>query len=230
MSNEDKEMSMEEILASIRRYVSDETPELNQESVEYVSGKTADVIRLTEVLDDRASNFTPYVKETNQEAAPVHQHYGHSENQTLHIQQPSQSQVPPHQPQMSMHQQAYQNQQMQEPYFAPIPPQQQAMSQPIYESSAPIQAPPGIFSDPTLHTTEKAFSKLTQAFKYAQEEKRASKEQSSIYGSSAIESFVIEMARPMIRQWVDQNLPQLVDRLVTQEIEKLTNDLRKKLL
>lgn len=225
-------MSMEEILASIRRYVSDETPEITQDSIEYVSGKTADVIRLTEALDDRsAGTFTP-PQETHIPEPPKVIHmpqHGFSSQQQPY----SQAYQPPL---SSQQQQTYPQQATgyppaaSEPYFTPIQQPTQPVTQPIYESTTPIQPPVGIFSEPTLHTTEKAFSKLTQAFQYAQEEKRSAKEQSSIYGSSAIESFVIEMARPMIRQWVDQNLPQLVDRLVTQEIEKLTNDLRKKLL
>ncbi|MDP2060525.1 MAG: hypothetical protein Q8J97_12355, partial [Flavobacteriaceae bacterium] len=57
--NDDQEMSMEEILASIRRYVSDEAPETNlkEGSIEYNSGKTADVIRLTEIIDSQEATI-----------------------------------------------------------------------------------------------------------------------------------------------------------------------------
>ncbi len=62
----DNEMSMEEILASIRRYVADEGPETNQSGLDYTSGHTADVIRLTEAIDPSAaatkSDFTPFSK------------------------------------------------------------------------------------------------------------------------------------------------------------------------
>ena len=37
-----------------------------------------------------------------------------------------------------------------------------------------------------------------------------------------IEQYVIEMLRPMLREWLDQNLPSMVERLVEREIEKLS--------
>ena len=102
--------------------------------------------------------------------------------------------------------------------------------QPHHPNAAPTYVKPSIVSEPTMNSTESAFSKLTQAFQFAHNEKKQAEAQSAVYGTSAIESFVIEMARPMIREWIDQHLPKLVDKLVTQEIEKLTEDLRKKLL
>ena len=36
-----------------------------------------------------------------------------------------------------------------------------------------------------------------------------------------IEQYVLEMLRPMLREWLDQNLPPMVERLVEREIEKL---------
>jgi cell pole-organizing protein PopZ len=36
-----------------------------------------------------------------------------------------------------------------------------------------------------------------------------------------LEGLVVELLRPMLREWLDQNLPDLIDRLVRQEIEKL---------
>jgi cell pole-organizing protein PopZ len=37
-----------------------------------------------------------------------------------------------------------------------------------------------------------------------------------------IEQYVVEMLRPMLREWLDQNLPSMVERLVEREIEKLS--------
>lgn len=295
--NDDQEMSMDEILASIRRYVADDTPETNNQEggIDYTTGKTADVIRLTEALDANDATLkteqqstkstvnTPSVelKEVETEkkiSSPPSQKneqiYGHNpkvkpfavpatQESAQAAQRPA-PQSPPVQQQHSMApqqptQQHYASPQRHDPlqtYGEQIaqprtyetrqmhqqhPQTQQGnhyygqssmdySRQPHHPNAAPTHVKPSIVSEPTMHSTESAFSKLTQAFQLAHNEKKQAEEKSAVYGTSAIESFVIEMARPMIREWVDQHLPKLVDRLVTQEIEKLTEDLRKKLL
>ncbi|HCU06143.1 MAG TPA: hypothetical protein DIC42_00960 [Holosporales bacterium] len=297
--NDDQEMSMEEILASIRRYVADDTPETNNQEggIDYSTGKTAEVIRLTEVLDAsdatleteqqtkktdfNAASLEPREEETErkisapppQRSEPTYAHnpkikpfiapaeqrpvqatqYPATQNQPMQQQhaapQPMQQQYSTQQydplqtyGEQVAPQRTYQTQQMQpQPYYRQ--PQQnnnhhygqqnsmdysrQEQHHPHYQ---PTQQKPSIVSEPTMSSTESAFHKLTQAFQFAHNEKKQAEEQSAVYGTSAIESFVIEMARPMIREWIDKHLPKLVDKLVTQEIEKLTEDLRKKLL
>ena len=43
-------------------------------------------------------------------------------------------------------------------------------------------------------------------------------------GPRTIEDLVKEVMRPMIREWLDDNLPALVERLVGREIERLTRE------
>ena len=43
-------------------------------------------------------------------------------------------------------------------------------------------------------------------------------------GPKTIEDLVKEVMRPMIREWMDANLPSLVERLVSREIERLTRE------
>ena len=43
-------------------------------------------------------------------------------------------------------------------------------------------------------------------------------------GPRTIEDLVKEVMRPMIREWLDDNLPALVERLVAREIERLTRE------
>ncbi|MEX2453767.1 MAG: DUF2497 domain-containing protein [Rhodospirillaceae bacterium] len=43
-------------------------------------------------------------------------------------------------------------------------------------------------------------------------------------GPKTIEDLVKEVMRPMIREWLDGNLPGLVERLVTREIQRLTRE------
>lgn len=43
-------------------------------------------------------------------------------------------------------------------------------------------------------------------------------------GPRTIEDLVKEVMRPMIKEWLDQNLPSLVERMVGREIERLTRE------
>ena len=43
-------------------------------------------------------------------------------------------------------------------------------------------------------------------------------------GPKTIEDLVKEVMRPMIREWLDDNLPSLVERMVGREIERLTRE------
>ena len=43
-------------------------------------------------------------------------------------------------------------------------------------------------------------------------------------GPKTIEDLVKEVMRPMIREWLDGNLPSLVERLVGREIQRLTRE------
>ena len=237
-SNDDTEMSMDEILASIKRYVADEAPETNLSGVEHHSGHTADVIKLTEVVDNAGmpknkAQFTPYSKVSSDQGSP--QQYKSEMNQTF-----SSSDVPPTKPSpevysesnpktQSFHEKeeyfqgksSFHNQSSESAFSVKEPPVQK-------EAAAPISSSAGIISDQAFQATTGAFSKLTEAFQSAKNEKDSANKQSQ--NMTAIESFVIEMARPMIRQWIDDNLPNLVNKLVTEEIQKLTDELRKKLL
>ncbi|MBV8061326.1 MAG: DUF2497 domain-containing protein [Alphaproteobacteria bacterium] len=40
-------------------------------------------------------------------------------------------------------------------------------------------------------------------------------------GARTLEDMVIELMRPLLKEWLDQNLPAIVDRLVQKEIERI---------
>jgi len=42
-------------------------------------------------------------------------------------------------------------------------------------------------------------------------------------GSDTLEGLVREMLRPMLREWLDANLPEMVEQLVAREISRITN-------
>jgi len=41
-----------------------------------------------------------------------------------------------------------------------------------------------------------------------------------------LEDLVSEMLRPMLKEWLDDNLPSLVERVVTEEIERVSRGRR----
>ena len=44
-----------------------------------------------------------------------------------------------------------------------------------------------------------------------------------VAGSDTLEGMVREMLRPMLRDWLDANLPPMVETMVAREIERITN-------
>ena len=62
-----------------------------------------------------------------------------------------------------------------------------------------------------------AFAKLSQALQRTPEEE-------SVADSSGrtLEQFIEDIARPMLKEWLDENLPAIVERLVQKEIQKIS--------
>jgi cell pole-organizing protein PopZ len=62
-----------------------------------------------------------------------------------------------------------------------------------------------------------AFAKLSEAF-----QQRTAPEDSIADGSGrTVEQFVEDMVRPLLKDWMDENLPPIVERLVQKEIQKI---------
>ena len=62
-----------------------------------------------------------------------------------------------------------------------------------------------------------AFAKLSQALQ------RTPEDQSVADGSGrSVEQFVEDIARPMLKDWLDEHLPAIVERLVQKEIQKIS--------
>jgi cell pole-organizing protein PopZ len=77
---------------------------------------------------------------------------------------------------------------------------------PIYETSAP--PPQQILSRSTVSAVESAFNSLAN----------------TVLSNNArtLEDLVKEMLRPMLKSWLDDNLPSLVERIVKAEIERVS--------
>jgi uncharacterized protein len=98
---------------------------------------------------------------------------------------------------------------------APAQPEPEPEPEPVYAAPA-MEAPVGydnaqtrsIMSHATSAAVDAAFNQLTQSA-FAQ-------------NGQTIEGLVREMLRPMLKSWLDDNLPGLVERLVRAEIERVS--------
>jgi cell pole-organizing protein PopZ len=83
---------------------------------------------------------------------------------------------------------------------------QPAFEPPPFES--PVAAPPQILSRSTVSAVESAFNTLAN----------------TVLSNNArtLEDLVREMLRPMLKSWLDDNLPGLVERIVKAEIERVS--------
>jgi cell pole-organizing protein PopZ len=79
---------------------------------------------------------------------------------------------------------------------------------PIYESAPPPPQPQQILSRSTVSAVESAFNTLAN----------------TVLSNNArtLEDLVREMLRPMLKSWLDDNLPGLVERIVKAEIERVS--------
>jgi cell pole-organizing protein PopZ len=115
------------------------------------------------------------------------------------------------------------------PRTAPSPPEPQANEAEIDSMLARLQgeprqasseerraAPPpdegGLVSAATTEAVDAAFSSLTQAVQ--------------VRNGRTLEELVSELIRPMLKTWLDDNLPDMVERLVRAEIERVARGRR----
>jgi len=93
-----------------------------------------------------------------------------------------------------------------EPVFTPEPEPEPAMEEPRRA------LPSDILSSGTQAATMGSLSKLT---------KKMPINSSRSYDGVTLEDIVREMLHPMLREWMDDNLPPMVERIVQKEIEKM---------
>lgn len=80
-----------------------------------------------------------------------------------------------------------------------------------------------LVSDMTRRATEGAFAQLTHALS-SQSGALGSGENYQPQGVETVEGMVYAILKPMLKSWLDQNLPGMVERMVQAEIEKMTRD------
>ena len=179
---------MEEILASIRRIISDDE-EADQPPKEASETQSDDVLELTQMVSENGStiDLTAPAAESGSEPGRA------SETEPATPSEPEQAAEP-------------------EP----------AAAEPVEPESAPSPAPPAasaddlVISGAAASASVEAFSKLAHAGEPALGDASGNGE-----GTRSVEDLVAEMLRPMLRDWLDRNLPAIVERIVQKEIRRL---------
>nr|RAW03994.1 DUF2497 domain-containing protein [Aerococcus urinae] len=216
MSNQSpaQEPTMEEILASIRRIISEdsggkdvaeEAPPVHHEEV-YADAHTPAEESEEDVLfeDEEVLELTQPLPE------PEHVHEHEPEPEPAHYEEPAAPQAPVHQ---AAH---YEPEHEPEPEYAEPEediafeePAMSAPSRPAYQPQPAAQTS-GLLSGDAATAASAAFGAL------------ASSMMTSAGGTGkTLEDLVADMLKPMLKQWLDQNLPSLVERLVAEEIERV---------
>lgn len=95
--------------------------------------------------------------------------------------------------------------------------------EPAARPTAPSAAGSALFGDATASSATAAFARLNQAVQDSVPPP-AAYDPGPVVGSNGktVEELVKEMLRPMLKEWLDRNLPQMVERYVEREIVRLT--------
>jgi len=231
-----KDPSMDEILGSIRRIITEDNAQSGQPGDATVAAPEADEEDILELTDEvgAAVGDEPRLDPTLAPAEPIVESAGPEERKepVLGIHAPSAPQefepepVAPEAPVTeppAVFEEA--------PSDAPEPaasvfgaaPQQEEPAMTISdEPEAASEAQPdagagGIVSDTASSATAAALGDLNRAV----DEKVSRLKLGE--GDTSVSDLVKEMIRPMLREWLDANLPGIVERVVRREIQKLVD-------
>ncbi len=209
----DQDLSMEEILQSIRRIIAEDDGEkkpddaalspISEKSSEDVPG--SDVLELTEMLEDDGSVVS--VQEAAAQAAPVAVAAPEKD-----VSKDSPGDV------LAMINEA----------LTPEPQPKAEEPAPVVVDS-PKPAPKAAGNIPSsiidsLLSTEAASAAAAQFKRLQSSDSSADTHVASppFRSGNTVEDLVIDMLRPMMKDWLDNNLPQIVERIVEREVQKLT--------
>ena len=203
MSDAEQEPSMEEILASIRRIISDDNEQVEtaeeQPAVEEIVAQEEVVQAVEEPLPvEELPAPTPEVDEDDDE-----------DDEVLDL-----TDMDAADPEPLFEEQAYQ---------APVSPSPAPAPEPIQPPTpTPVEEKESLVSTPQAAETMDEFARLgSKLYEDVQELPIGD-------GAVTLEGLVRELVRPMLKEWLDQHLPITVERLVREEIERLVMQSQRK--
>ena len=203
MSDAEQEPSMEEILASIRRIISDDNEQVEtteeQAAVEEIVPQEEVVQAVEEPLPvEELPAPTPDEDEDEDE-----------DDEVLDL-----TDMDAADPEPLFEEQAYQ---------APVSPSPAPAPEPIQQPTpSPVEEKESLVSTPQAVETMDEFARLgSKLYEDVQELPIGN-------GAVTLEGLVRELVRPMLKEWLDQHLPITVERLVREEIERLVMQSQRK--
>jgi len=203
MSDAEQEPSMEEILASIRRIISDDNEQVEtteeQAAVEEIVPQEEVVQAVEEPLPvEELPAPTPDEDEDEDE-----------DDEVLDL-----TDMDAADPEPLFEEQAYQ---------APVSPSPAPAPEPIQQPiPTPVEEKESLVSTPQAVETMDEFARLgSKLYEDVQELPIGN-------GAVTLEGLVRELVRPMLKEWLDQHLPITVERLVREEIERLVMQSQRK--
>ena len=208
MSDTEQEPSMEEILASIRRIISDDN---EQGETNEMQAAVEEVVADEEVVAEEES-----VKAL-EEPLPVEESPAPTpevdddddDDEVLDL-----TDMDAADPEPLFEEQAYQ---------APVSPSPAPAPEPIQQPTpSPVEEKESLVSTPQAVETMDEFARLgSKLYEDVQELPIGN-------GAVTLEGLVRELVRPMLKEWLDQHLPITVERLVREEIERLVMQSQRK--
>jgi len=205
MSDAEQEPSMEEILASIRRIISDDNEQVEtteeQAAVEEIVPQEEVVQAVEEPLPvEELPAPTPDEDEDEDED---------EDDEVLDL-----TDMDAADPEPLFEEQAYQA-----PVSAPSPRAPEPVAPP---RPAPVEETESLVSTSQAVETMDEFARLgSKLYEDVQELPIGN-------GAVTLEGLVRELVRPMLKEWLDQHLPITVERLVREEIERLVMQSQRK--
>ncbi|MFL2933764.1 MAG: DUF2497 domain-containing protein [Thalassobaculaceae bacterium] len=206
MSDTEQEPSMEEILASIRRIISDDDDNTKTDetepAVEEETVRENMIVSVEEPLPTEELPPSPTVVDDDDDAND-----DDDDDEVLDL-----TDMDAADPEPLFEEQAYQ---------APV--SEPASSQPMQPSiPAPVEEKESLVSTPQASETMDEFARLgNKLYEDVQELPIGN-------GAVTLEGLVRELIRPMLKEWLDQHLPITVERLVREEIERLVMQSQRK--
>ena len=206
MSDTEQEPSMEEILASIRRIISDDDDNTKTDetepAVEEDTVRENMIVSVEEPLPTEELPPSPPVVDDDEDDDD-----DDDDDEVLDL-----TDMDAADPEPLFEEQAYQ---------APV--SEPASSQPMQPSiSTPVEEKESLVSTPQATETMDEFARLgNKLYEDVQELPIGN-------GAVTLEGLVRELIRPMLKEWLDQHLPITVERLVREEIERLVMQSQRK--
>lgn len=230
----DEEMSMEEILASIRKYVSTDQqtqPSAPKEQQPTLHSQSQYAPTTTRLDDEEVSPYkTDYASDRNDGLSPLSSLQATqtiASEQTMSHSNHSNRSTSPQETTAYTYSQEKGPEYKQElpPSVLDHPVTASMMSRTLSEAtnnSATYGETNGLLSAGTMNATSQAFSKLVESTRSLTEKASTAQNTPSV----TLDQLIADLARPMIKSWVDQNLSKLVESMVAKEIEKITKNMR----